>query len=207
MGTRTSPAITGRGKRGVRCCTHIPTREFTSETKSGRSQEEGQAEMGMGATNTLERVAASLGLLEGITPAFQTALDIPRAGLLFALPALLASGLLKYFSLPRGYYRLDSLLILMAFRALARIKTVAALRYESPGEWGNLLGLDRVPEAKTLRQKIALLSEQQPAKWMAALCRDWREGAPDIDGPVRVYHGHQTKLPKHHVARHHGLLG
>jgi len=167
--------------------------------------------MGMGATNTLERVAASLGLLEGITPAFQTALDIPRGGVLFALPALLASGLLKfsetYFSLPRGYYRLDSLLILMAFMALARIKTVEALRYESPGEGGNLLGLDRSPEAKTLRQKIALLSEQQPAKWMAALCRDWREGAPDvagtlyIDGHVRVYHGHQTKLPKHHVAR------
>jgi len=151
------------------------------------------------------------GLLKGITPAFQTALDIPRGGVLFALPALLASGLLKfsetYFSLPRGYYRLDSLLILMAFMALARIKTVEALRYESPGEWGNLLGLDRIPEAKTLRQKIALLSEQQPAKWMAALCRDGREGAPDvagtlyIDGHVRVYHGHQTKLPKHHVAR------
>ena len=84
----------------------VPTREFTSETKSGRSQEDGQAEMGMGATNTLERVAASLGLLEGITPAFQTALDIPRGGVLFALPALLARGLLKfsetYFSLPRG---------------------------------------------------------------------------------------------------------
>ena len=168
--------------------------------------------MGMGATNTLDRVAASIGVLEGAVPAFETALDIAHGGVLFALPALLANGLLhsaeKYFTLPKGYYRLDSLLLLLAFMALARVKTVEALRYESPGEWGKLLGLDRVPESKTLRQKIALLSAQQQApQWIAGLCHDWMASAPDfagtlyIDGHVRVYHGQQTRLPKHYVAR------
>lgn len=166
----------------------------------------------MGATNTLDRVAASVGLLDHVKPAFETALDIPNGGVLFALPALLANGLLKsaenYFSLPKGYYGLDSLFLLMAFMALARLETIEALRYEPPGEWGKLLGLDRIPEAKTLRQKIGLLSdEQQPEKWMAELCRDWMESVPDlagtlyIDGHVRVYHGQQTRLPKHYVAR------
>ena len=168
--------------------------------------------MGMGATNTLDRVAASMGLLNRVEPTFETALDIPHGGVLLALPALLANGLLKsadrYFTLPKGYYRLDSLFLLMAFMALARLETVEDLRYEAPGEWGQLLGLDRIPEAKTLRQKIGLLSaQQQPTQWMAELCRDWMDSAPGlagtlyIDGHVRVYHGHQTRLPKHYVAR------
>jgi hypothetical protein len=168
--------------------------------------------MGMGATNTLKRVAASVGLLTRVEPTFETALDIPNGGVLFALPALVANGLLKsadkYFSLPKGYYGLESLFLLLAFMALARVETVEALRYEPPGEWGKLLGLDRIPEAKTLRQKVALLSDrQQPTKWMAELCSDWMKSVPAlagtlyIDGHVRVYHGHQTRLPKHYVAR------
>ena len=168
--------------------------------------------MGMAATNSIDRVAASMGLLDELEPAFETAVDVPQGGVLFALPALLANGLLlhakKYFALPKGYYRLDTLFLLLAFMALARLKTVEALRYEAPGEWGKLLGLDRIPEAKTLRKKIGLLSDQQqPSQWACELCRGWMEDAPDlagtlyIDGHVRVYHGRQTALPKHYVAR------
>jgi len=168
--------------------------------------------MGMAATNSIDRVAASIGLLGEAEPVFETALDVPQGGVLFALPALLANGLLmhaeKYFALPKGYYRLDTIFLLLAFMALARLKTVERLRYEPPGEWGKLLGLDRIPEAKTLREKMGLLSdEQQPSQWASELCRDWMENAPDlagtlyIDGHVRVYHGHQTALPRHYVAR------
>ncbi len=114
--------------------------------------------MGMGATNILERIAASLGELNGVKPIFTASLDVPNRGVLFALSALIVSGLLshgeKYFQLPQGYYRLDSIFLLLAFMAIARIKTVEDLRYCSPGEWGKILGLDRIPEAKTLRQKI-----------------------------------------------------
>jgi hypothetical protein len=110
--------------------------------------------------------------------------------------------------LPRGYYGLDSLLILLAFMALARLKSIESLRYRAPGERGNLLGLDRVPEVRTLRAKIQLLArDEQPAHWGAALCERWMAAMPEqagvlyIDGHVRVYHGHQTPLPRHYVAR------
>jgi hypothetical protein len=45
--------------------------------------------MGRGATATLERLAASLGLLNEVTPRFDAALDIAKGGVLLALPALL----------------------------------------------------------------------------------------------------------------------
>jgi len=104
---------------------------------------------------------------------------------------------------------LDSLFLLLAFMALTRLKSIEALRYCAPGEWGKLLGLDRIPEARTLRNKVQLLSHDktQVQGWSAELCRYWMESAPEqagvlyIDGHVRVYNGQQTQLPKHHVAR------
>ena len=168
--------------------------------------------MGMGAADVVGRLAASVGQLDAVAPDFTPALDVPNGGVLCALPALLAMGLLdgveRYLSLPKGYYGLDSLLILLAFMALARLPTIESLRYCAPGEWGNLLGLDRVPEVRTLRAKIQLLArDEQPAQWSAVLCERWMAAVPEqagvlyIDGHVRVYHGHQTPLPRHYVAR------
>jgi len=168
--------------------------------------------MGVGAHDVMGRVAASIGDLESVAPEFQSVLDVPNGGVLFALPALLAMGLLKYteqfFKLPKGYYGLDSLFLLLALMALSRLKSIESLRYCAPGEWGKLLGLDRIPEARTLRVKVQALSEDNQAKnWSAELCRYWMESAPEqagvlyIDGHVRVYNGQQTQLPKHHVAR------
>ena len=169
--------------------------------------------MGMGACHVEARIAASVGALEGpVTPDFKPALDVPNGGVLFALPALLSIGLLKtatrFFELPKGYYGLESLFLLLAFMSLTRLKFIESLRYCSPGEWGNLLGLDRVPEVRTLRNKIRLLSAgNRPERWSEALCKEWMEAAPEqagtlyIDGHTRVYNGHQTKLPRHYVAR------
>lgn len=168
--------------------------------------------MGRGACAVEARVAASLGALTAVAPDFQTALDVPNGGVLCALPALLAVGLLAsadvFFTLPRGYYGLDSLFLLLAFMALARLKTIESLRYCAPGEWGKLLGLDRIPEVRTLRHKLHWLAEHgQPEPWSAELCRHWMAAAPEqagvlyIDGHVRVYHGQQALLPRHYVAR------
>ncbi len=166
----------------------------------------------MGATNTLDRMAAMLGQISEVSIEFKASTDVPNGGVLFALPALLAIGLLhstqKYFRLPNGYYGLDSLFLLFAFMALTRIKSIERLRYCTPGEWGNILGLDRIPEVRTLRSKLKILSEQGSVEqWGGELCRQWMavdlEDAAIlyIDGHVRVYHGDQTKLPRHHVAR------
>ena len=181
-------------------------------SKSRRSEQDSAAAMGMGASNVEARVAASLGQLVAVAPSFEPALDVPCGGVLFALPALLAVGLLDEaedcLKLPDGYYGLDSLLLLSAFMALARLESLECLRYRAPGEWGKLLGLDRIPEVRTLREKLQLLSsDEQPEKWMKALSERWMHQEPAqasvlyIDGHVRVYHGQQTQLPKHHVAR------
>jgi len=51
--------------------------------------------MGVGTNNLLERVGASLGNLNGVSPDFQPVVDVPYGGVLFALPALLSVGLLN----------------------------------------------------------------------------------------------------------------
>jgi len=181
-------------------------------TKSQRSGEDAQAPMGVGARNVLERIAASVGDLTAVAPIFQPVCDVPNGGVLLALPGLLAIGLLhqaeKYFQLPKGYYGLESLFLMLAFLALARLPSLEQLRYCAPGEWGKLLGLDRIPEVRTVRQKLALLSDQQQVNgWSAELCAQWMGEDPEkasvlyVDGHVRVYHGDQTQLPRHYVAR------
>ena len=168
--------------------------------------------MGVGASNVLDRMAASVGDLTAVEPVFQAVSDVPNGGVLLALPALLAIGLLhqteKYFQLPKGYYGLESLFVMLAFLALARLPSLEQLRYCAPGEWGKLLGLDRIPEVRTVRKKLALLSDQEQVNaWSAELCAQWMGEDPDkasmlyVDGHVRVYHGSQTQLPRHYVAR------
>ena len=92
---------------------------------------------------------------------------------------------------------------------LARVRNPEALRYQAPGEWGAILGLDRCPETKTLRRKIRLLAsaEHTVRAWQSALARTWSTAHDDdwatlaVDGHVKVYTGRNGRLPKHFVAR------
>jgi len=158
------------------------------------------------------RIWASLGKGGPAESRFEPSADVPKAGVLLALPALLASGLWKHteehFELPAGYYQLVHLFLLVAFLALARVKSLESLRYCAPGEWGKVLGLDRIPEVRTLREKLQLLGEEKPVSaWAAQLSRQWMAEDPEsagtlhIDGHVRVYHGSAARLPKHYVSR------
>lgn len=138
---------------------------------------------------------------------------MPRGGVICALPALLAVGLLrhvgKFFTWTKGYYPVEAIFLSLAFMALARVKSLEDLRYQPPGEWGKLLGLDRIPEVKTLRRKIAQLSQEpeQSADWSNQLAQDWMAevdghgGFYYVDGHVRVYHGSVAQRPKAYVAR------
>jgi hypothetical protein len=104
---------------------------------------------------------------------------------------------------------LETVFLAIAFLALARVPSLEALRYQPPGEWGRLRGLDRIPEVRTLRQKLsALCAQGEPGRqWSSTLAREWMEAQPEsagtlyVDGHVRVSHGHLTELPRRYVAR------
>jgi predicted nucleic acid-binding Zn-ribbon protein len=169
--------------------------------------------MGNAATRSLERVAAAMGVLESAPIEFQASCDVRQGGVLLALPALLAAGLLRYtrelYQLPQGFYGIESIFLLLGLMALARIRSLEQLRYQAPGEWGKLLGLDRIPEVRTLRAKLKLLCQDlgRAMRWNAELAKEWiaQQNAAELyfycDGHVRVYHGDQTALPRHYVAR------
>ena len=91
--------------------------------------------------------------------------------------------------------------------ALLRIKRPEGLKERVPQDLGRVLGLDRAPEVKTLRRKLARLgSFGRATDFGRALSRHRvaRRGAAlgflYVDGHVRVYHGEKT-LPKAHVTR------
>ena len=105
--------------------------------------------------------------------------------MLCSLPALIQNGLLRHIdgclASLKGYYTTAQVLILLAYMALARIKTVERLQYESPGELGKLLGLDRIPEVRCLRNKLSELSAgDAPQQWAGLLSRDWMEADPEL---------------------------
>jgi hypothetical protein len=175
--------------------------------------------MGYGTTRSLERVLASCGWLASAGLEFVGADDVPQGGVLCALPALLTEGLLRHtrslYTLPPGFYPLESIFLYLALLALVRCPSLEQTRYEAPGEWGKLLGLDRLPEVKTLREKIQLLCAPQgrAAQWQSRLAKEWMQAAgsadPEslgvglfyVDGHVRVYHGSLGPLPRQYVAR------
>jgi hypothetical protein len=180
--------------------------------KSTRAVLDAAAEMGTACTRPDERVLAAFGFLNGASTRFETCRDVSFGGVLCALPALAENGLFRHVHAClrqlRGYYSTLHVIVLLAHMALCRIKAVEQLQYQPPGELGKLLGLDRVPEVRCLRYKLAALSiDDGPEKWAGLLSRDWLEAAPElagalyVDGHVRLYHGSLTALPKRYVAR------
>jgi transposase len=159
-----------------------------------------------------DRLLARLGLLEDAPPLFGSVAAVPRAGVLLALPVLIASGVFEcaqkiYGSLGPAFYGLRTSLLTLLLMALWRIKRPENLKEYSPQSLGRVLGLDRAPEVKTLRRKLASLAAigrgaqfgDALAKQRVAL-RGKAMGFLYVDGHVRVYHG-QHALPKAHVAR------
>ena len=174
------------------------------------------AGMGMGCTDVGLRLAASFGRLCGAPSVFLCARALADGGVLCAVPALVANGLYKHRAdLPRPdegrsfYYDLTHVMTLLAFMSLLRIKTVEALRREAPEEKGALLGLDRIPEAKCLRERLASLSADKAAveAWSRSMSRMWMSSSPDmtgmlyVDGHVRAYYGEKAVLPRRFFSR------
>jgi len=159
---------------------------------------------------SLDRMLAREGLLFDADPVFAPGRDLPRLGVLLALPMIVATGLLDeakalYGTLGPAFYGLRTSLLTMVVLALLRIRHPENLKEYSPPELGRLLGLDRAPEVKTLRRKLTRLAAmgraaefgQELARHRVAE-RGKMLGFLYVDGHVRVYHGKRT-IPKAYV--------
>ena len=194
--------------------TSANTEPAAATDRATRDARDKQAPMGRAARDVEGRMLASAGLMTEAEPVFAApAHAVAHGGVLAALPMLLRAGLLgaanRLFRLPDGFYGLTTILLFVAFMTLARVRNPESLRYQAPGEWGAILGLDRCPETKTLRRKIRLLTsaEHTVRDWQSALARTWATEHDDdwatlaVDGHVKVYTGRNGRLPKHFVAR------
>jgi hypothetical protein len=149
-------------------------------------------------------------------PVFVPAGRVPLAGLLLAPPALAATGLLGcatevFGCLPNGFYGLDTMLVEGVLRALAGEPRAEGATKVDPHDLGRILGLDRVPEVKTIRRKSTALARTGRAEElldvMAATHVTRLEASnPDllavfyVDGHVRAYQG-SRKIAKTHLSR------
>jgi len=136
----------------------------------------------------------------------------PLAGLLLALPALQAAGLLGcarqvYGGLRAGFYGLDAALLTLVFLALAGEPRAEGATRVPPAAVGRVLGLDRAPEVKTIRRKLAELARGGKAtELIMALARHHAAARPEalgflhVDGNDRAYFG-TRQVQKAHVAR------
>jgi hypothetical protein len=162
----------------------------------------------------MDRLLAAMGLLDDARPMFARAQNLPRAGVLVAIPALLPSGLLStaetiYGHLGPAFYGLRTTLVSYVLLVLLRIPRPEALKEYSPGELGRIVGLDRMPEVKTLRRKLARLAARKGSYQLGCQIAQQRIaergkvlGFLYIDGHVRAYHGQHT-IAKAYVTRMH----
>jgi hypothetical protein len=190
----------------------LPATIPTNKTDRSRADAEAATGMGTACTRADERMAAAIGLAASATARFEPCCDVSLGGMLTGLPALCANGLLsgidKHLKLPNGFYSCLHILMMLGFMALGRIRRPENLRHVAPGEFGKVIGLDRVPEVRTLREKITIMaSTGTPNAWMKELSKSWMEDDPDeagylyVDGHVRVYNGNQALLPRRFVSR------
>src|SRR5450830_567804 len=161
---------------------------------------------------TADRVAARFGNLTEAPVVLTEGAHLPLVGLLLGLPALEMTGLLDvaaatFGPMSKGFYGLRATLLTGVFLALLREPRAEGATRIAPGDLGRVLGLDRAPEVKTLRRKLAeLAAHGAGAQLQAALAAHHATTCPEavgflyLDGHVRVYTG-TRQLPKTHIAR------
>ena len=148
-----------------------------------------------------DRGLACLGQLDDAVPLFGDRPCLRQAGVLLAIPLLVNSGLLDvfskvYHSLGPAFYGLRTTVVVLFVSALLRIKRPEHFKEYNPRELGHVVGLDRVPEVKTVRRKVTELAARKRARELMQEAAQHRiDEAPDrvaflyVDGHVREYHG------------------
>ncbi len=164
------------------------------------------------SNRVFDRLLACMGLLDDAAPVFSEATAVAGAGVMFAIPLLVQSGIFRiarkvYGDIGPAFYGLRTTLLTLLLMALSRIRRPESLKEHDPVTLGRILGLDRAPEVKTVRRKLTRLASYHQAECLGAELARLRVaergrmmGFLYIDGHVRVYHGQRT-IPKAHVAR------
>jgi Transposase protein len=217
---RAIAAAVGVSTNTVQRALPTPATEAASPTPAARPEVEAAAVelpvLPPAADRCGERAAARWGQLKAAEPVFAPAARVPLAGLLLAIPALEATGLLScaatvFGCLPNGFYSLDTMLLEGVMRALAGEPRAEGATRIDPAALGRVLGLDRGPEVKTIRRKITALAatgraEELLAAMAAAHVARLDASNPDllavfyVDGHVRAYQGGR-KVAKTHLSR------
>jgi len=180
------------------------------QTKSNRTVTDDNTGMGKACSNAAERILASV-TGASATIKFNEQTDLSCAGVLLSLPALLSNGLLthsKDFKLNKVYYSEEIIFLCLAFLSLLRVKNLNQSNSIPCGELGRVLGLDRIPEVKTLRSRIARFTTKGDVEeWSKKLSLGWMSantglaGVLYIDGHINIYYGHTTDMPKRFTSR------
>ena len=164
-----------------------------------------------------DRLLARLGRLQDAVPLFGDHASLPHAGVLLAVPLLVRHGLIDVFAqvygtcLAPAFYGLRTMAVVLFLTALLRIKRAEHLKEESPWDLGAIVGLDRMPEVKTMRRKFTVLATMERGRQlMDELARQRIARDEDrvaflyADGHVREYHGKSplfsAKKPQRQVA-------
>ena len=161
---------------------------------------------------SLDRLLARMGVLSDAAPMFGNRQDMPRAGLLLAIPILESHHVFEdvkasFKPIGPAFYGLRNTALAVIQLFTARIGRPERLKEHSPHDLGATIGLDRFPEMKTLRRKIRQLADQKSSlQFMRRLTAGHLQRTKGdhlwlyIDGHVSVYSG-KRKLKKHHVTR------
>src|SRR5436305_267458 len=148
-----------------------------------------------------DRALARQGVLQDAAPLFGDHPELPRAGVLLAVPVLQAHGGPEVFtglydSLGPAFYGLRTTVLSLFLLALLRIKRTGNLKEYSPQQLGRLLGLDRMAEVKTLRRKLTLLARRGQGRTLMNELARLRLGQDEerlaflyLDGHIREYTG------------------
>jgi hypothetical protein len=191
----------------------VETSGASAVTSENAASEDLPASFNINPLNRLlDRLLAAMGKIDDAAPVFAKTENLPGAGVLLAIPALVGSGLLSvarkiYGSLGPAFYGLRTTLVASVLLALLRIPRPETLKEYSPGDLGRIVGLDRIPEGKTLRRKLARIAAMKRSRELGLEIARLRIaerrrtlGFLYVDGHIRAYHGKRT-IPKAYLTR------
>ncbi len=177
-----------------------PAKQSTSEIKA----------TSVAYASPSNQLATVLGLIEEAPVEFAPARNVPVAGALLGLALLSTTGLLEearhvYGRLKNSWYGLRATIWTLFVMALLRIRRAEQVKGVDPTTLGQVLGLPRAPEVKTIRRKLKEMAQRAKAGSLhRRLARRRVRQHEDalaylyVDGHVRAYSG-KRKIGKAYV--------